>query len=103
VLLQHLSCNDSERVGQLTVVAFAPGLHVSDAVRAFTATDPDVEIELQCGAVAVAGAAQSRFCAGRHRSRPAGQIGLGETVVARSATSKDLVLVAWPRQWSQDI
>ena len=28
------------------VVAFAPGLHVSEAVRAFTATHPDVEIEL---------------------------------------------------------
>ncbi len=28
------------------VVAFAPGLHVSEAVRAFTRTHPDVEIEL---------------------------------------------------------
>jgi DNA-binding transcriptional LysR family regulator len=28
------------------VVGFAPGLHVSEAVRAFTATHPDVEIEL---------------------------------------------------------
>ncbi|NMO93571.1 LysR family transcriptional regulator [Actinomycetospora sp. TBRC 11914] len=28
------------------VVAFAPGLHVSEAVRAFTATHPDVEIAL---------------------------------------------------------
>lgn len=28
------------------VVAFAPGLHVSDAVRTFTATHPDIEIEL---------------------------------------------------------
>ena len=31
---------------QRLVVAFAPGLRVSEAVRAFTATHPDVEIEL---------------------------------------------------------
>jgi len=38
--------HELDRGVQRLVVAFAPGLHVSEAVRAFTATHPDVEIEL---------------------------------------------------------
>ena len=38
--------HEVDRGVQRLVVAFAPGLHVSAAVRAFTATHPNVEIEL---------------------------------------------------------
>lgn len=38
--------HEADRGVQRLVVAFAPGLHVSEAVRAFTAAHPDVEIEL---------------------------------------------------------
>jgi DNA-binding transcriptional LysR family regulator len=38
--------HEVDRGVERLVVAFAPGLHVSEAVRAFTATHPDVEIEL---------------------------------------------------------
>lgn len=38
--------HDVDRGVQRLVVAFAPGLHVSEAVRLFTATHPEVEIEL---------------------------------------------------------
>jgi|SRR5882757_224781 len=38
--------HEVDRGVQRLVVAFASGLHVSDAVRAFAATHPDVEIEL---------------------------------------------------------
>lgn len=38
--------HEADRGVERLVVAFAPGLHVSDAVRAFTATHADVEIEL---------------------------------------------------------
>ena len=38
--------HELDRGVQRLVVAFAPGLHVSEAVRAFTATHPGVEIEL---------------------------------------------------------
>lgn len=38
--------HEVDRGVERLVVAFAPGLHVSDAVRAFAATHPDVEIDL---------------------------------------------------------
>ena len=38
--------HEIDRGVQRLIVAFSPGLHVSDAVRAFTASHPDVEIEL---------------------------------------------------------
>ena len=38
--------HEVDRGVERLVVAFAPGLHVSDAVRAFTASHPGVEIEL---------------------------------------------------------
>jgi DNA-binding transcriptional LysR family regulator len=38
--------HEVERGVERLVVAFSPGLHVSEAVRAFTATHPDVEIGL---------------------------------------------------------
>lgn len=38
--------HEADRGAERLVVAFTPGLHVSEAVRAFTATHPDVEIDL---------------------------------------------------------
>jgi DNA-binding transcriptional LysR family regulator len=38
--------HEIDRGVERLVVAFAPGLHVSEAVRAFTATHPDIEIDL---------------------------------------------------------
>jgi DNA-binding transcriptional LysR family regulator len=38
--------HDIDRAVQRLVVAFSPGLHVSDAIRAFTACHPDVETDL---------------------------------------------------------
>src|SRR4030081_443334 len=38
--------HEVDRGVERLVVAFAPGLHVSEAVRAFTATHPDREVEL---------------------------------------------------------
>jgi hypothetical protein len=103
VLLQHLLSNDSERVGQLTVVAFAPGLHVSDAVRAFTATHP--ESRSSCSAGGCRGWGRSvtllRRTPPKSPSRPKRTRRNG--LLLDRATSKDLVLVAWPGQWSQDI
>ncbi|MEU3255543.1 LysR family transcriptional regulator [Streptomyces sp. NPDC006997] len=37
---------DADRGAQRLVVAFSPGLHVSDALRAFTARHPDVETDV---------------------------------------------------------
>jgi hypothetical protein len=103
VLLQHLLSNDSERVGQLTVVAFAPGLHVSDAVRAFTATHPDVEIELQCGRLPWLGPLSHAFARDATEVAQQAKTDSEKRLLLDRATSKDLVLVAWPGQWSQDI
>jgi DNA-binding transcriptional LysR family regulator len=38
--------HNAERGVQLIVVAFSPGLHVSDAIRAFTSRHPDVETDV---------------------------------------------------------
>ncbi|WP_329155564.1 LysR family transcriptional regulator [Streptomyces sp. NBC_01456] len=38
--------HEADRGAQRLVVAFSPGLHVSDAIRAFTASHPDVEIDV---------------------------------------------------------
>ncbi|MFD0313152.1 LysR family transcriptional regulator [Streptomyces flavalbus] len=38
--------HDADRGAQRLVVAFSPGLHVSDALRAFTARHPDVETDV---------------------------------------------------------
>ncbi|MHA7960310.1 LysR family transcriptional regulator [Streptomyces sp. L500] len=37
---------EAHRGGQRLVVGFSPGLHVSDAIRAFTASHPEVEIDV---------------------------------------------------------
>ncbi len=38
--------HEAQRSGQRLVVGFSPGLHVSDAIRAFTASHPKVEIDV---------------------------------------------------------
>lgn len=38
--------HEADRGAQRLVVAFSPGLHVSDAIRAFTGSHPDVEIDV---------------------------------------------------------